>query len=122
MLSGKSAKSKSPAGVKPAGRESSFGLTLAILETFASAGLAVFLTFAHTRIASQVTVRLERGAKSGVRFEQRARNAVANGAGLARRTATLHVHTDVKLRARFGGDERLHDEQALRIDDEIAFH
>src|ERR1041385_1472105 len=90
-----SAKSKSPAGVKPAGRGTNFGLTLAILETFASAGLSVFFALFHTRIARQITMRLERRAKGRVRFQQRARNAVPNRASLAGGTATLHIHANV---------------------------
>jgi len=58
-------------------------LTLRVLESFASARLAVFLALAHTRIASEQAVGLEGRAQIGVRNEERPRDAVPDRAGLA---------------------------------------
>src|SRR6266568_2366888 len=58
-------------------------LTFAVLESFASARLAVFLALAHARIASEKSVRLERRTQIGVGNKERARDAVPDRAGLA---------------------------------------
>src|SRR5205085_12438299 len=100
--------SKSPAGVKPAGRGKNPGLTFTILEAFARAGLTVFLAFAHARIARQVAMRFERRPQAGVGFEQCAGDAVTNSAGLAGWPAALHLDADIKFGARLSGDQRLH--------------
>src|SRR5438477_12211048 len=98
LMESQGTKSKSPAGVKPAGRGTDFGLTLAILETFTSAGLTVLLALSHTWITRQISMRLERRAQIRIRFQQRARHAMPHCAGLPGRSAALHIHANIELR------------------------
>ena len=59
------------------------GLTLAVLEATAGAGLAVFLTFLHARVAGEETLGLKQRAQVDVHGQQSAGKTVADGAGLA---------------------------------------
>ena len=54
-------------------------------------------------------MRLERRTEIGVRFEQRARDAVPDRASLAGRAAARHVHANVILCARLRRNKRLHE-------------
>src|SRR6185312_3806527 len=90
-------------------------LTFAELETFASARLAVFFALFHTRIARQQAFRLQRRTQSCVREQQRAGDAVANRASLARRAAAGDVHTHIELVSVIRDHERLLHDHAQRV-------
>jgi hypothetical protein len=89
------------------------GLPLAELEAFARAGLAVLLTFAHTRIASQETIRFEGRAHSGVHLKECAGNTMTDSTRLAGLAATGHINADIKLAGSRCGNERLLDRHSL---------
>src|SRR5438270_13460121 len=80
---------KKPRRNKPAGlSKCQQELALAVLEAFASPGLAVFLALTHTRVAGEETFRFERGTQVRIRRDQSARKTVTNCACLAVRTTT----------------------------------
>ena len=114
-------KKKNPASVEPAGRKKGSGLTLAELETLASAGLTVLLAFAHAGIASEESLGFKSGTKIGVGLEKGASDAVTTGTGLAVRAASGDGHADVELTERVGGDQRLQEVHTLRFNHEIVF-
>src|ERR1044072_3529162 len=83
---------KKPRRHSPAGfAKSNSILTLAVLESLASAGLAVFLALFHARIARQQTFRFQLRAQVRIRRDQRASNSVTHRASLPARTATGYV-------------------------------
>src|SRR5215469_14234501 len=67
---------------RPAGLENPTRLTLAVLETFASARLAVLLALTHAGIASEQPFGFEQRTKRGVSRQQSASEAVAHRACL----------------------------------------
>jgi len=83
-------------------------LTLAELETLASAGLAVLLAFFHTRIAREEPFRLQDGAEVGVQGEQRPGDAMANRADLARGAPAANIHMRIELVGGASDSHRLH--------------
>src|SRR5918998_4738381 len=72
---------------------------LALGELRALAGLleACLLALLHARVAREEAAPLELGAEVRVRLDQRAGDAVAQGAGLGRHAATVHRGDDVDL-------------------------
>src|SRR5665213_751811 len=77
-------------------------LTLAILEAFARAGLAVFLAFPHAGVARQQAGGLQGRTQRRVYVQQRPRYSVADGASLAGWPAAFDAHADVVLADAFG--------------------
>src|SRR6185503_2998582 len=75
-------KAKSPAGRTCGAGDLFFGLTLAELEAFASPGLPVLLTFAHTRITRKQTIGAEHRPQIRIGAHQRPGNTMANRASL----------------------------------------
>jgi len=72
-------------------------LSLRELEAFACALLSVLLALFDSRITGNQSRVLQRRPQVGIVFEQRASDAVANCAGLARRPAAGYVRQDVEL-------------------------
>src|SRR3954451_6429695 len=85
------------------------GLALRELEAGPGALLSVLLALLHARIAREETGLLETLAELGIVDLQRARDAVADGAGLSRGTAAVDRDDDVELVRRLGERERLLD-------------
>jgi hypothetical protein len=75
-------KTKNPAG-RPAGFANKQILTLAELETFARAGLAVFFALLHARVAGQQSFGFQIRAIVNVGFEQRAGNSMPHRSSLS---------------------------------------
>src|SRR2546422_9545982 len=69
-------KTKTPRAIASGACKSGLVLAFAVLETFASARLAVLLALAHARIARQQAVGLERRTQFGVGGEQRPRDEI----------------------------------------------
>src|SRR5439155_17511379 len=88
-------------------RLNSSRLPFTVLETFASARLAVLLSFAHARVAGEQAVGLERRTQIGVGGQERARDAVPHRAGLAGGTAAADIDAHVKFAGGFGDGQRL---------------
>src|SRR5687767_3529945 len=86
------------------------GSALGELEAGTSALLTVLLALLHTRIAREEARLLEALAEFGVVDLERARDAVADRAGLAARSAAVHRHHDVELVDGLGERERLLDD------------
>ncbi len=97
------------------------GLALAELEALTGTRLAVFLTFLHTRIASEVSAGLQGWAEGGVDFEQGAGDAVAHGAGLAGGASTGHDDAEVELRFIGGDGEGFDGLHAQLFEREVGF-
>src|SRR5215213_3982622 len=89
------------------------------LEALARALLAVLLAFLGAGVAGDEAGVLERGAEVGVELHQRARDAVAHGAGLAGRAAARDVDDDVELAGGVGERQRLADDHAERLVGEV---
>src|SRR5690348_1022888 len=85
-------------------------LALGELEARASALLSVLLALLHARIAREETGLLEALAQLEVVDLQRARDAVADRAGLAARAAAVHRDDDVELVDRLRQRQRLLDD------------
>src|ERR1043166_3305723 len=114
-------KAKAPR-LAPAGLRKFFSrLTLAELEAFARAGLAVLLALLHPRVAREKAIGLQNRTQVRVRFEQCASDSMTNRAGLTGRTATTDIHTHVELVRRFRPRERRRDHTAQRIGRKIVF-
>ena len=77
------------------------------MESFTSARLAVFLALAHTRITGEQAVGLECRTQIGVGNQERPRNAVPDGAGLAGRPPSAHADAYVGPLANARGTARL---------------
>src|SRR4051812_28813744 len=85
-------------------------LTLRELEALTGAGAAVLLALDGTRVARDEASLLQRRPRRRSHLDQRAGQAVANGARLARQAAATDVDRDVQLVALTGDVQRLlHD-------------
>ena len=91
------------------------------LETFARAGLAVFLAFLHARIAREEALGFQCAPQGRVKLQQRPGNAVANRAGLAVGTAAGDIDTRVQFFRRAGDGQRLGHCRPQGFQREIAF-
>src|SRR5207237_8657416 len=94
---------------------------LRVLELLARAGLPVLLALAHARVAREQAGLLQRRTKLFVEARERAREAVSNGSGLPRRTATADRREDVELPRRLRDLERLRDDHAQGLTREVVF-
>src|SRR5581483_1486191 len=83
------------------------GLALGELEAASRLAAAVLLALDRTRVAGQEPALLQHASKLRLEPRQRDRDAVTDGAGLARQTAAAHRADDVELALALGGDERL---------------
>src|SRR5215208_3368622 len=72
-------------------------LPLAELRRLARLVQAGLLALDLACVAREVALALERHAQLGVRLDERTRDAVADGAGLARQPAAVHAHAQVVL-------------------------
>src|SRR5688572_13594979 len=87
-----------------------FGLALGELEAGARAALTVLLALLLARVTRDVAALLEVGAERGVDLHERARDAVADGLGLAGEAPADDVDEDVVAADGLGELERLaHD-------------
>src|SRR6185295_14774922 len=91
--------------------------SLALRELRALAGLleAGLLALLHARVAREEAAPLELGAEVRVRVDQRARDAVAQGAGLGADAAAVHRGDDVHARLVADRLERLADRALQRV-------
>src|SRR5215472_5302417 len=87
-------------------------LTLRELEAAACLRPAILLAFHRARIAGEEAAGLERRAQAGLVIDQRARNAVAHRACLARQPTAVDGDDNVKLAVAVGGDQRLAQDHA----------
>jgi hypothetical protein len=76
-------------------------LSLGKLETLASTFLSVLFAFLDARVARYQTSAFKGRTQVGIRFEQRARDAVPDCSCLSRRSAARDVDYEVKLAGRF---------------------
>src|SRR5437588_7997870 len=88
---------KTPPDSTSGARKSGVASAFAVLKAFAGARLAVFLALAHARIASEQAVGLERRTEIGVGDEQRARDSVPHGDGLACGAAAADVDAHIEF-------------------------
>src|SRR5918912_3769156 len=95
--------------------QSAIGLPFRELEALARALLSVLLAFFDARVARDEPRMLQGRAQVGVEFDERARDAVADRAGLACWPASIHVDENVKLVRRLGQLQRLADNHAQRL-------
>ena len=91
-------------------------LPLAVLEAFARARLTVLLALSHARIARQQAFGFQRGPQIGVHGQQRAGDAVADGARLPIGPATAHGDLRVKFVGRASHGQRLGGGYAQRFE------
>src|SRR5262245_13464925 len=82
-------------------------LALRELEASSRLGPAVLLALDGAGIAGQEPALLQHAAELGLEARERDRDAVPDGAGLARHPAPAHGADDVVLPFALGGDERL---------------
>src|ERR1700752_3178226 len=101
-------------------RKSAMYLSFRKLEAFARALLPVFLSFLDSRIARNQAGVFESRAQVGIKLEQRACNAVTNGACLSGRAAAGDVDHEVKLAGRFGQLQRLPNDHAQGLIREVT--
>jgi len=94
-------------------------LTLAELRSAACGFETVLFTLFHSRVAGQQTGGLESGAVVLVHDEQRAGDAVADGAGLAGNAAAGNGGLDVDLADGAGGDQGLADDELQGLETEV---
>src|SRR2546421_9405900 len=92
-----------------------FALAFRELEALARALLAVLLALLDARVACDEARLLQGGPEVGVKFHQRARDAVAHRAGLPGGAAARDVDEDVELRRRLGQLQRLAYDHAQRF-------
>ena len=87
----------------------------------ATGGLeAIFLTFLHSRVTGQQARFLQNGTEVlGIVLQQRARNTVADGAGLAGDAAAAYTADNVELFVCAGELQRLTDDQLQCLQAEI---
>ena len=104
---------------RPGGRPC--GLPLAELEALARALLSVLLPLFDSRIARYQARLLQRRPQIAVVFNQRARDAMTNGACLSRRSAARHINEDVELVRSFSHLQRLSNDHAQRFVRKIRF-
>src|SRR5262245_60244731 len=97
-------------------------LTFAELEAFARSRHAVLLAFLRTRIAREQPRLAQARAQLGVVVDQRARDAQAHGACLARHAAAGRRRQHVEALRRLRDDQRLTDRQAERLGGEADFN
>src|SRR3990167_2688633 len=96
-------------------------LALRELEAAAGLGLAVLLTLDDAAVAGQEAVRLHDRAQAGLVVGQGLRQAVTDGAGLARQARAFHGHDDVELTEAIGHFQRLGDHHSQHRTGEIDF-
>src|SRR5437762_299966 len=93
--------------------------TFAVLESFASARLAVFLALAHARVAGEQAVGFESRTQIGIGHEERPRDAVPDRASLAGGTTAADVDAHIEFGGRLGDGQRLQGLGAQVFDGEI---
>src|SRR5438045_9771978 len=98
-----------------------FCLSFAVLEAFASAGLAILLALPHARIASEKPVRFQSRTQIDIGLEQGAGNAMPDRTGLPEGAAARDVHFHVKLAGRLGQAQWLSDSDPLGLGRKITF-
>ncbi len=81
------------------------GLTLRELELLTCPWLAGFLTFLHTRVASEQTSLLERDAEFAVELEKSASDSEGDRTRLSAVAAALNLSDDVDLVLELGSSE-----------------
>src|SRR5687768_1722987 len=95
-------------------------LPLAELEALARPRLTVLLAYLLARVAGEQARRLQPLAQLVVEPKEGARDAMADGAGLARRAAAFHGHLDVEFLRRLGQQQRLLDDHPQDVVGEVA--
>src|ERR1044072_276711 len=90
-------------------------LSLRELEALAGALLSILLTFLDARVARHQARLLQRRTKISIVLKQRAGDAMANCACLARRSATANVDQNIKFGRGLGQLQRLPDDHAQRF-------
>src|SRR5437763_7450047 len=90
------------------------------LEALARALLPVLLALLGAGVARHQPGALERGAQVGVELHERARDAVAHRAGLARRASARDVDDDVELAGGVCERQRLADDHAQGLVGEVV--
>src|SRR3954462_1011075 len=98
---------KKPRWESQRGRDKKRTLAFAVLETFASAWLAVLLAFAHARVAREQSFSPESGSMVCIPRQQSAAEAMAHRAGLAIQSAAVDGDAGIKLVHRTRDNERL---------------
>ena len=100
---------------------SCFELKLALAELRRATGSleAVLLTFLHARVAGQEAGLLQGRAQLGVVLQQRAGQAVADGAGLAGAAAADNVDNNVELAFGAGEHQRAAGEQLQGVEADV---
>src|ERR1700754_4484265 len=98
---------------------SAIGLAFRELEALARALLAVLLALLGARVARHQARVLERGAEVCVELHERARDAVAHRARLARGAAARDVDDDVELARGVGEGQGLAYDHAQRLIGEV---
>jgi len=88
---------KNPASRGQRGVKIPNGLTFAELEAFARTRLAVLLAFAGAGIAGQQALRLQRRTEGGIKLNEGAGQAVADGIRLTIGSPAGHVDADIKF-------------------------
>lgn len=96
-----------------------YGLTFRELETGASGALTIFFTFFGARITRQETGMFEGRTEVGIVIDERASNAVKDGASLSGFTAAADVDDDVEIVGEVDELERLTQNHAKRRTVEI---
>src|SRR5581483_8364503 len=97
-------------------------LALAELEALARARLTRLLALDDARVTGQEAGLLQRRPELGVHRAERARQAVADRAGLAREAAAAHVHGHVDLALLLEHVQRLVDDHLRRRTAEVLVH
>jgi len=77
------------------------------LEALARALLTVLLSLMCASVARKKSELLELTSQLGVKFDQRARDAQARGAGLSADSTTLRKDDDIEALCGFSGEQRL---------------
>jgi hypothetical protein len=98
------------------------GSALRELEATAGFGLAVFLTFNGTAVTGEEAALFEGRAKVRLKICKGARNAVAHGAGLARKSTTDNGALNVHLGIAINRDHRLLNQHPQNRASEVSFN